>query len=295
MADDPFIDAHVHFWDHGVEGLDWAWLKPGFTFRKWEGSAELDAPSYLPPQFREEAAGAGVTGMVHVHAADLEADPVVETAWLQGVADADPQGMPDAIVGWASLDGPVDVAEDVLRRHTTHSRFRGIRDPGALQALDADASAAGIDVLAELGLSLELRRPHDDMAELARIAARWPTVHVVLSHGCLPLARTPDDLASWTTAMRALAVHPNVICKLSAVAGASDPDWTVASIRPWILAAVETFGPERCMLGSNWPVDRLFGAYGRLIDGYRQVAAELDPEARAALLHGTARRVYRID
>src|ERR671911_608081 len=69
MADEPFIDTHIHFWDHSIEGLEWAWLKTGFTFRRWEGSDELDAPRYTPPEFQAEAVGCELAGAVHVHCA----------------------------------------------------------------------------------------------------------------------------------------------------------------------------------------------------------------------------------
>jgi predicted TIM-barrel fold metal-dependent hydrolase len=290
MADEPFVDVHIHFWDHSVDGLEWAWLKPGFTFRRWEGSDELDAPAYLPPEFREEAVGTGLAAAVHCHSAHPIADPVAETAWLEAVADE--HGMPDGIIGGCLLGRPD--APDVLRRHATHPRLRGVRDWESASHLDVDEIAPAMDVAAELGLSIELRRAHDEFAVLDAIAARWPSVTVALSHACLPLERSASDLAEWSAAMRTLARRPNVVCKISAVAGASDPDWTPASIRPWILSCVAGFGAERCMLGSNFPVDRLFGSYRALIDGYREATAELDAAERAAVFHRTAERVYSL-
>jgi predicted TIM-barrel fold metal-dependent hydrolase len=291
MADEPFIDTHIHFWDHSVAGLEWSWLKSGYTFRRWEGSDELDAPRYLPPELRAEAAETGLAAAVHVHCAHPIDDRVAETAWLETVADE--HGMPEGIIGGCLLGRPD--APDVLRRHAAHPRLRGIRDWESATHLDVDEITPAMDVAAELGLSIELRRAHDEFAVLDDLAARWPSVTIALSHACLPLDRTPADLAAWSAAMARLAQRPNVVCKFSALAGASDPDWTPASIRPWILAGVAAFGADRCVLGSNFPVDRLFGSYQELVDGYREATAELDPAERAALFHGTAQRVYRLD
>jgi predicted TIM-barrel fold metal-dependent hydrolase len=291
MADEPFIDTHIHFWDHAVAGLEWAWLKSGYTYRLWEGSETLDAPRYLVPEFLAEADGCGLAGCVHVHAADPVEHPVLETAWLEGVADQ--HGMPNGIVGRCLLGQPDAV--EILRGHARHRRVRGVRDFESGKHLVVDEIAPAMDVLAEHGLSAELRRSHDEFAVLEEIADRWPQVTIALSHACLPLHRTPADLADWSAAMARLARRPNVVCKISAVAGASDPEWTVASIRPWILACVETFGADRCVLGSNFPVDRLFGTYVQLVDAYRQVAAELTPAERADLFHRSAERVYRLD
>lgn len=289
MADESFTDTHIHFWDRSEPGLTWSWLTAGFTFRHWEASAVLDGPRYSVPEFLEESAGSNVGALVHGHSADPIDDPVVETAWLERVARQ--YGTPDAIVGKCTLDDPEAV--DVLRRHARHPRFCGVRDPGALGHLDVTAIDAAMDTAAQLGVSVEFRRDHRQFDVLHEVAARWPQVTIALSHACLPLERTPDQRAEWTAAMRGLARHPNVVCKISAVAGASDPNWTVESIRPWILACVDAFGAGRCMLGSNWPVDRQFGTYRGLVDAYRQVASELDPTDRADLFHGTAERVYR--
>ena len=164
-----------------------------------------------------------------------------------------------------------------------------------MSQLEPDAISAAMDACAALDVSVEVRREHRQFDVLHAVAARWPQVTIALSHGCLPLERSPEQLHEWRSAMRRLAAdHPNVVCKISAVAGASDPNWTVDSIRPWILSCVEAFGAQRCMLGSNWPVDAQFGTYAALIDAYREVAAELAPLEQAALFHDTAARVYRI-
>jgi predicted TIM-barrel fold metal-dependent hydrolase len=290
-ADEPLIDTHVHFFDHSVDGLEWSWLAPGFSYRRWESSGSLDAPAWSVPEFEVEAAGCGVLGVVHGHSADPIDDPVVETAWLERLAERHP--VLNAIVGKCSLAEPGAV--DVLRRHASHARLRGVRDPGAIAHLAVDEIAQAMDVAAELGLSVEVRRDHRQFGVIAEMAQRWPTVTIALSHGCLPLERSGEQLGEWQAAMTELARLANVVCKISAVAGASDPNWTVASIRPWILGCVDAFGAERCMLGSNWPIDRLFGTYRGLVDAYRDVVSELSPAERAAILHGTAMRVYAIE
>ena len=81
MADEPFVDTHIHFWDKSVDGLRWAWLEPGFSFRKWTFDPVMDAPRYGPDEFRAEAAGSGLVGAVHVNCADPLPVPAMETAW----------------------------------------------------------------------------------------------------------------------------------------------------------------------------------------------------------------------
>src|SRR5262245_37791469 len=264
---------------------------PGWSHRQLRGVDTLDAPHYLPPQLRVEMAGVDVAAVVHVEAAGSAlADPVLETSWLDDVADE--HGWPSAIVGSCFLRH--DDAPDVLARHAGHRRLRAVRDGTASKQLDVEASAAALDVAARLGLAIEVRRHHDELGPVVEIADRWPSLTVTLSHACLPSERTARARAEWSTAVTEVARRPNVVCKISAVAGASDPRWTPASVRPWILACVESFGPSRCMFGSNWPIDRLFGTYPAVIDAYRRATADPAPDQRADVFHRTASRVYRL-
>lgn len=289
-VDEPLVDTHVHFWDHAEPGLHWPWLEPGFTHRHVVGADTLDAPRYTAVELRAEAEGSGVTGLVHTQAVWDIPDFAVETAWLQRMGDE--HGWPDAIIATCTLGDPG--APELLRRHAAHGRFRGIRDVMSAKHLDADEIGPAMAVVAELGVAIELRRSHHEFAVLGEIADRWPDVTITLSHACLPLDRSAGERADWEAALRELARRPNVAAKISAVAGASDPDWTVASIRPWILGCIDALGPDRCMLGTNWPVDRLFGTYVGLVDAYREVLGELGAAERTAVLSGTARRVYRL-
>jgi predicted TIM-barrel fold metal-dependent hydrolase len=291
-ADDPFVDAHVHFWDHSVPGLTWAWLEPGFDHPRLKGTPRLDAPRYTTPEFLAEAAGTGVTGAVHVQAAAWSDRPQRETEWLDRLAVD--TGWPHALIGNVRL-----VAEDadaVVDAHRDSSGLvRGVRDlamPAA--SLDDPAVVARFATVAPRAGTVELMTTHDEFPKLAALAERAPDAVLVLGHAGLPLERTADYHATWLRAMRRLAAAPNVVCKISALASASDPQWTAESLRAWVLGCVEAFGPDRCMLATNWPIDRLYGTYTRLVEAYREILAGLAAEERSAVFHRTAERVYSI-
>ena len=93
--------------------------------------------------------------------------------------------------------------------------------------------------------------------------------------------------------MATLAEAPNVACKISGL-GMTDHSWTTESIRPWVLACIEVFGVERCMFGSNWPVDSLYSSYRTMLDAYREITADFSAEERAALFQTNAERYYRV-
>ena len=145
------------------------------------------------------------------------------------------------MVGSCTVSEPSSL--ELLARHARHDRCVGVRDITTSKHLDADEAAPVLaDIAGGAGWSFEARRHHDGFDVLDEIAVRWPELWSVMSHGCLPLERTDSERRAWTTAASRLARRPNVVCKISAVAGASDPGWTVASIRPWILGCIETFG-----------------------------------------------------
>ena len=93
--------------------------------------------------------------------------------------------------------------------------------------------------------------------------------------------------------MQALANEPNIFCKISGV-GMMDPKFTLSSIRPWIEHCVSIFGPERCMIGSNWPLDRLFSSYDAVFNIYREIISQYSVEEQIAISSATANRFYRI-
>jgi predicted TIM-barrel fold metal-dependent hydrolase len=114
-----------------------------------------------------------------------------------------------------------------------------------------------------------------------------------LGHAGLPQSRTEDAFAEWRAAISELAERPNIVCKISAVAGNSDRQWTLESIRPWIIGCIEVFGADRCMFGTNWPLDRLWRPYTEVVAAYRRIVGEFPGPVQHVLLHGTAETTLR--
>lgn len=290
MIPDAFVDAHVHFWDHAVEGLRWRWLEPGFEHPRLGGLTRLDAPRFAVEELRAEAGSCNVVKVVHVQAATRPYDPECETAWLQGLADRD--GWPNAIVGDCRLAGPD--AREVLERQARHRSFRGVRDLSAEADLGGPEFARGFAALASFGGVFELMVPWQRFEGAAALAARYPEVTLVVEHAGLPVERTDDYYDAWLPALKRLATAAEgSVCKISALAGA-DPRWTADSLRRWVLGCIEAFGPERCMFASNWPVDRLFGTYEAFLGAYGEIVSGFTAGERLALFRGTAERAYRI-
>lgn len=297
----PIVDAHHHLWDLGANRYPWL-ADPPFHDRGWGDWSALRR-DYGIDDLLADAARQSLVKSVHVQANIDSADPVRETAWLEAVA-ALPQarGLPTAIVAYADFSRP-DV-DAVLERHAAFARVRGVRqvlnrhpDPVHNRApqdfLSDPAWRSRIGLLRRFGWSFDAQVYWHQMDSLAALADANPDVPFVLDHVGSPADRSPEGLEGWARGMQRLARCPNVCVKLSGF-GMTDLQWTVESIRPFVRQPIEWFGPQRAMFGSNFPVDRLMSGYDRLWDAFRELVADLSEPEQAALLRGTAERVYRI-
>ncbi|HSZ38686.1 MAG TPA: amidohydrolase family protein [Trebonia sp.] len=272
------IDAHLHLWD--VRGHGYEWLRR-------PGNEAIDR-TFGFAEFRARAAAAGVDRAVLVQADDDAAD----TAAMFAVADAHDEIA--GVVAWVPLDRPEEAAA-ALDGLAARPKLAGVRtlihdqpDPDWLLRPEV---GEGLALLEQRGI------PFDVVAVLPRhlehvpvLSAKYPGLRMVLDH----LAHPPlgaGDWEPWRSLLRAAAANPMVCAKLSGLYP-PDPAWTAADIRPFAEYALELFGAERLMAGSDWPVAELHGGYQRVWAELARVADGLTPVERAALLGGTARACY---
>jgi predicted TIM-barrel fold metal-dependent hydrolase len=208
-------------------------------------------------------------------------------------------------VGYADLRDP-DL-EAVLDRHGEHALFRGIRqeawfDPASKRAdvprenlLDDPAWAAGLQRLARRGLTFDLLVWASQLDQAAGIFADLPDLPVVVEHAGLPVSPEPAERERWRRGLRRFAQEvPHAMLKISALRFAS-PTWALDEVGPLVREAIELFGPQRCLLGSNFPVDRPAIGYGDLWSAYDRFTQDLAAHERSAVFRDNAARVYRID
>jgi L-fuconolactonase len=271
------IDAHIHFWE--PERLHYSWLE------------EIPA---LHRRFGPESLPAGeqrVAGYLFVQA-DCRADETwAEITWVSKLARQYPIM---GIVAYAPLhDG--SAARPELERMARHELVVGVRrllqgEPESL--LRSRELASGVRMLAEHGLTFDACVTHEQLAAVTALAASCPDVTIVLDHlGKPDVARRRLD--PWRADLAALAENPNVVCKLSGLTTEADHDtWTPADLRPYLEHALACFGPERCLVGSDWPVATLATTYERWFDVLLDFLAHLPGVTREAILAGNASRVY---
>ncbi len=233
-----------------------------------------------------------------------------------------------AIVSFADMTLGPDV-RPVLEAHVAAAggRFRGIRHVGAWDASDAIAAShtnppphlyrqddfrRGLTVLSGMGLSFEAWQYHPQLGEVAELAAAFTELSIVLNHIGAPVGIGPyagkrtEVEAVWRAAMVHLAAFPNITLKVGGIGmsrfGTDFHTWDAPPTSGQLLErwgdqlrfCIDTFGPDRCMFESNFPVDSESCSYTVLWNAFKKVSAGYSTEERAHLFRGTARRVYRI-
>ena len=147
--------------------------------------------------------------------------------------------------------------------------------------------------LADYGWSFDLQVFAPQMAEAAQLAEACPKVTFVLQHAGMLEDLSPQGRAAWRTGMAQLARCPNVVSKLSGL-GTFIHRNDVAHITAVLEDAVEIFGADRCLFGSNFPIEKLWTSYRELVDAHRAAITHLSADQRDAVLSKTAARVYRL-
>ncbi len=285
-----FVDAHVHFYDMQHPELHYAHWQPDVVHPSLGTlPRKLSERNWLAEDFIELTCGVNVTKAVHVQAAIGSADPVKETEWLQEAADR--TGFPQAIVAYADLRAP-DV-EATLERHCELPNMGGIRDFSYGDYLVEPDFHRGYALLEKYGLIASIAAQWQDMEKLAALAAKFPNTPIVIDHAGVPSERTPEYFENWKRGMRTAATAENVICKISGL-GMGDNEWTVDSIRPYVLHCIETFGVERSLFATNWPVDSLFSDYDAIVSAYDEITTGFSEGERQALFSGNAEGLYGI-
>jgi predicted TIM-barrel fold metal-dependent hydrolase len=289
VAELPFVDTHVHFYDLQNPDLFYVWLQPGWKHPILGDIEAIQAQRYWADDFVAETRFANVPKSIHVQAALGIKDPVEETKWLQAFADR--LGHPHGIVAEVHLAEPD--AEEVIERHMQYANMRGVRDfgPGDY-TVDPDWQR-GFSLLEKHDLVACLDSSPETYAKIRVLAERFPNIRISLDHAGFPRQRDDEYFAMWKRELENLAEAPNVIIKVSGL-GMRDNAWTVDSLQPWVMTCIEAFGAERTIFGTNWPVDRMYSSYPDVVNAYAELIEGFSRDEQIAMFSGNAERTFRI-
>lgn len=301
-ADLPVIDAHHHIWDLAANHHPWLAEEPPPPFRY--GDSRPLRRTYMPADYRRDAAGQNIVATVYMEAEHDPADPLRETRWVHEIAARD--GLPDAMAGAVFLDR--DAAAALIHAHAAFPLVRSLRHKprGVASPAEYDTAhripgsmrcplwRAGYRALADSRLFFDLQTPWWHLADALELSRDFPGTLLVLNHLGLPADRSAAGLAGWRDAMARLSDAPNIRVKLSGIC-VPGRRWT-PELNGWVvLEAVKLFGAARCMWASNYPVDGLVASFAEILSGTRAITAGMPRADRLRLFHGTAAETYRLD
>ena len=279
----PVVDTHQHFWN--LDRTAYPWLTPdkyGPIYRSFEADE-------LAPLLDQ----AGVQYTVAVQAANSYED----TEYLLEVADN--RDFVAGVVGWVPLLRPEEAAE-ALDRFKDHPKFKGVRhlihDEPDPDWLLQDVVAEGLRVLADKGVTFDVVSVLPRHLEhVPTIAERVPELRMVIDHLSKPPIKE-RQWEPWSSLFARAAEYSNVYAKVSGLNTAAEPEnWSSEDLKPYIDFAIERFGPERLMFGSDWPVATLAGDYQKVWEETNRAISDLDEKDREAVLGSTGATFYGLD
>jgi predicted TIM-barrel fold metal-dependent hydrolase len=291
------VDGHHHIWRRD----DLPWLSGPMQPRIF-GPYEPIRRDYPIGEYRDDLAGLGVIRSVYVQTNWANSRFEDEAAWVQQTANEN--GWPHAIVAFA--DFSVDDVRPQLDRLARYPLVRGARmqlhwheNPLYRFAARPDLCTdpvirRNIGRLADYGWSFDLQVFAPQMGDAAGLAEACPDVTFILQHAGMLEDLSPEGRSAWRAGMMRLAACPNVVSKLSGLGTfihRNDP----AHIADIVTDTVAIFGAERCLFGSNFPIEKLWTSYRDLVGAFRKAAERLRPDQREAIFNTTATRVYRLE
>ena len=291
----PIIDAHHHFWRMDLGKHPWLRQIPA-------GSAEAAlCHDFLPTDYGALAAAHNIVASVHVEANWDPADPLGETAWLDGLER--PEGIACRYVAYATLGDPASTA--LVERHAAHPRTVGLReivswhpDPAKRRTPANDRFAnhvwrENLKRAGDLGLSFDLLITPHQFDDVARLAAEFDAIDFIVNHYGSPMDRGPDGMRFWRDGLKLLARRPNIAIKLSDPV-AYDHDWTWESLADVTRSVIDAFGPSRCLFATDYPVSALHIGFGEWVEGFRRMLDGLSADEAGMIFYGNAARLYRV-
>ena len=273
------IDSHQHFWNYNAR--EYSWMKEGM------GVLQRD---FTPQDLASAQAEIGFDGSVAVQARmTLE-----ETRWLLELA-AEHETI-RGVVGYVDLLSP-DVGDQVDEfkndpkcvgmRHVVH-------DEPDDDFMLRDDFLNGLEAISRRGLAYDLLLFERHLPVAIEVVSRLPDLRFVVDHVSKPLIRD-GVLSPWDANIGDLARLENVTCKLSGMVTEADWDsWKPDDLEPYMTVVLEAFGPDRLMIGSDWPVCLVAGSYGSVMSVVVDFVERLSSDEQARILGGTCCEVYRL-
>ena len=285
MVDIPIIDTHLHLWD--TNRLSYPWLA---------NLPKIDRPR-LPEGYRRATAGLNIEKMVFMQCEVGDAQYEQEVAWVTEQAGREPRIK--GIVAWAPLEKGEAARAALGALREKYPLMRGIRrmiqlEDNVHSCLQPDF-VKGVQLLADFDLHFEIGIKSDEQfRDFLKLVRQCPDVPFMLNHIGKPPIKE-NIMEPWAASLKILAGMPNTWCKVSGLVTETDMEsWTSDDIRPYLDHVLESFGFDRVVFGSDWPVVTLASSYRRWIETLWEAVSGYTNEERKKLFNDNAAAFYRV-
>ena len=289
----PIVDANVHLWDQRLNPV--FWLSDRTLVRDLIGDYDSLPDVYTLGDYERETAAFDVRGIVWSDAG--AADPVAAAEWVSR-QDRE-RGL---VVGLVSLGDPAaDGFGELISRLreiplVSSIRVRlasGLAQGGRHESTLPDQPVAmeHLARMAEAGLVATIEATSDQLGIVTRLGRELPHLRIVVDHFGWPTQLDDAGRGIHLDRLAELAANPNVATRLDAI-GTIFGAWTAERVRPWLTAVVDAFGPDRCMLGSDLPIERLRSGFEPLYEAFDEIFAGRSAHDRQLLVGTTAAQWY---
>ena len=271
------IDSHHHFWKY--DPITYSWMNDKMDILKVD---------YQPVDLKKEIAEVGIDGVVSVQADQSlrETDDLLEYAKVNDFIIA--------VVGWLPLAN--DNVRDLMDKYADNSLLKGIRhvvqDEPDDDFILGEQFNRGVSLLKEYNWVYDILIYERQLSPSIQFVDCHPEQIFVLDHIAKP--RIGDSMIEpWKTQMFEMAKRENVSCKLSGIATEANwSEWKKEDLIPYMDVALEAFGPDRMMFGSDWPVARLAVEYGPWVEICREFISTLSGDEQNLIEGNVASKVY---
>ena len=286
LADDakpalPIIDTHQHLWD--LKKFRLAWITKGDPL----------ARSFLPSDYEAAVKGLGIVQSVYLEVDVVPEQSLAEAEYVTDLCKKATSYTRAAIIGGRP---GADDFDKYVRRFKGSDYVKGLRrvlhggeTPGG-SCLDK-AFVKGVQLLGELGLHFELCMRATELPDAAKLVDACPGTNFVLDHCGNPDLKKHEK---WKKDLADLAKRKRVVVKVSGIVAGAEPKWTADDLAPVVNHTLDTFGPDRVMFGSDWPVCLKAATIAQWVEALKKIVADRKAEEQRKLFHDNAMKVYRL-
>jgi predicted TIM-barrel fold metal-dependent hydrolase len=276
------VDTHQHLWDLNL--FRYAWLDSLPALNR----------SFRMPDYIEAAKGLNVVKTVHLEADVDEPYMLAETRHLLALADQ-PDNPLEGIVACARPES--NNFKSYLDQIAGHRKLKGIRRVLHTQPDEVGEGAMFINNVASLsghGLSFDICVLARQLPIAIQLVSKCPDVVFILDHCGVPQVKE-QNLNPWRSYIAEIARFPNVSCKISGIVAYADPKgWTTEDLRPFVEHAIASFGWDRVLFGSDWPVCTLSATYQQWVQALQAITDAAGEVNQSKLFYDNAVRIYRL-